>query len=192
MGGTRLGAASVSDTQVGALPEEAVKKDWVVKANEVLCGVDLGPAFVTLKAKWIALEGTCGYRLTRQTLITKPPSEGFKNLSSYETDVELKADSLYQVEQEFRSWWDTFQPTTWKDAPKSEPLPPITHNEWSPLKKHGKRGWISVLVYLKRWGTALQTSSDNQKVALMSSWTEAVGDVTRVMDGLLLCINATV
>ena len=180
---------SDTDEAPEAFPPNALAQEWFVKAIEIL-SVDIGPEFASLKKKWILLEGTNGYKPTRQRLIARSLSAPFQDLFSVEADIDLAQHSANRVSNQFREWWSNIQPSAWKNVHEMEQLLPITDKDLATVKKFGKGGWVSVLVYLRRWEGIIQMSADEDRQQLREDWDETVRDVVRVVDLLLRCIKA--
>ncbi|KAJ3816404.1 hypothetical protein F5880DRAFT_1494331, partial [Lentinula raphanica] len=87
---------------------------------------------------------------------------------------------------ELWAWWATLQPQ-WRSVDNDgKPLPfEDFGDDMAPLNKHGKNGWLCLLVCVKWWGNGLQTLLDNEQVSQTKDWLVLVADMTKMLQRLV-------
>lgn len=58
-------------------------------------------------------------------------------------------------------------------------------SDWKPLNKWGNNGWLGIITCLRWWREGLNSLPEQDRLRLEPDWFRAVGDVSKMLQGLL-------
>ncbi|KAJ3831212.1 hypothetical protein F5878DRAFT_549817, partial [Lentinula raphanica] len=164
---------------------------WFFEAFHYL-QADLGPRYHVLVYLWVAFE--------RKNSWNNPHK--LAGLSANKTPDALlawrknsrrpcpKVDQSGLCTPEFATdvwaWWATLQPQWRSFDPDGRPLPFENFGgDMAPLDKHGRNGWVCLLVCVKWWGIGLQTLSADDRETQTKDWLAIIADMTKMLQQLV-------
>ncbi|KAJ3841889.1 hypothetical protein F5878DRAFT_609182 [Lentinula raphanica] len=180
-----------SFVQTVSYPEDGPDSGWFFDAFHYL-KADLGPQYNTLIRLWVAFERKSGFDTPHKLAglaAAKSPvvlSVWRKNRRRFLSKVDQSGLSTPEFVAELWAWWATLQPQ-WRTVDNDgKPLPfDDFGDDMAPLDKHGKNGWLCLLVCVKWWGNGLQTLLDNEQVSVTKDWLVLVADMTKMLQQLV-------
>ncbi|KIK60927.1 hypothetical protein GYMLUDRAFT_167130 [Collybiopsis luxurians FD-317 M1] len=163
--------------------------EWFNSAFDLL-NVDFGPEYASLLLAWIKFEQRHGFNSPKHGLSTKEwPSElrtwiqnSRKGVPPQFSDVR----SLKSFSETVWVWWRSLQPVWRGVASNGRPAENVTYRKtWTTLDKHGKSGWLGLLICLFWWKRGLENLDQTSKQELELDWLLAVKDMRDMLEGLL-------
>ncbi|KAJ3965931.1 hypothetical protein EV361DRAFT_809875, partial [Lentinula raphanica] len=153
---------------------------------------DLGPQYNALIRLWVAFERKSSFdtphKLAGLAAAKSPVVLSFwrKNRRRLLPKVDESGLCSPEFVAELWAWWATLQPQ-WRSVDNDgKPLPfEDFGDDMAPLNKHGKNGWLCLLVCVKWWGNGLQTLLDNEQVSQTKDWLVLVADMTKMLQRLV-------
>ncbi|KAJ3758818.1 hypothetical protein EV360DRAFT_18315, partial [Lentinula raphanica] len=152
---------------------------------------DLGPSFNALVGLWVAYERKNNWRNPHKLagLAAKNTPEVLlawrKNSRRPFPRVDQSGLCTPEFVAEVWTWWATLQPQ-WRSVDHGgRPLPfERFGGDMSPLEKHGRNGWVCLLVCVKWWGVGLRTMPAEDRGSQVNDWLIILADMAKMLQQL--------